>query len=150
MTGEVIACAECGYQFVWQDGKPLPTVVHSDIPNRHWLAPGAWCERHRLWDCDFRGPCGDTRVLAPVARAMASAGHEEDCVWMEGENACNCPDEPRPAVEPYADVPSDVCDWLDETYTPDGVGIWLLAWAKADEAKRAHMIAVARIPSGGS
>lgn len=55
-----------------------------------------------------------------------------------------------PPVEPYADVPSDVCDWLDETYTEEGVGIWLLAWSKADEAKRAHMVAVARIPSGGS
>ena len=48
-------------------------------------------------------------------------------------------------TEPYADVPADVCDWLDETYTPEGVGIWLLAWARADEAHRERMVQLARM-----
>jgi hypothetical protein len=33
----------------------------------------SWCERHRIWDCDFRGPCGDLRFLQPVARAVAES-----------------------------------------------------------------------------
>jgi hypothetical protein len=76
---------------------------------------------------------------------------DEDCVndlmqpvpWRHVDRAPRLP-------EPYLDVPTDVCDWLDETYTPDGVGIWLLAWTKADKAERNRMVLRARIdPMGG-
>lgn len=50
-----------------------------------------------------------------------------------------------PPREPYADLPDDVCDWLDETYTPEGVGIWLNAYANADEAKRERLVRIARM-----
>lgn len=47
-------------------------------------------------------------------------------------------------------VPDDVLAWLMDTYTHEGQQIWLNAYDKADDAKRAHMLAVARIPEMGT
>ena len=52
--------------------------------------------------------------------------------------------------EPYFDLPDDVCDWLDDTYDEEGVGIWLHAYIKADQAGRERMVRIARTPSGGT
>lgn len=40
--------------------------------------------------------------------------------------------------------PQDVKAWLEENYTPEGIGIWFAAYAKADQAKREHMLWIAR------
>jgi hypothetical protein len=47
-------------------------------------------------------------------------------------------------------VSTDVREWLDDTYTAEGVRIWLAAWTRADENKRKHMERMARTPDMGT
>lgn len=53
-------------------------------------------------------------------------------------------------VSVYTPVPDDVLTWLMDTYTHEGQAIWLAAYDKADEARRAHMVAIARTPEMGT
>jgi hypothetical protein len=47
-------------------------------------------------------------------------------------------------------VPPDVQAWVEETYRPEGVRIWLSAWARADDERRALMVQAARTPECGT
>lgn len=48
------------------------------------------------------------------------------------------------------DLPADVREWLDDTYTPEGQAIWLASYVKGDDAHREHLTWLARCPSGGT
>lgn len=80
------------------------------------------------------------------------SGHDEFCEseFISGPNAytpCAC--------DVRATVPPDVRQWLDETYYPEGVAIWMRSYRDGGkcasiEKHRGHMIAAARTPSGGT
>lgn len=46
--------------------------------------------------------------------------------------------------------PSDVVAWLDETYTDEGVRVWLRAYLASGRRVRRRMERIARTPSGGT
>jgi hypothetical protein len=48
------------------------------------------------------------------------------------------------------DVPTDVRAWLEETYTAEGVRMWLRAFRRSDTGHRERMLRLARTPSGGT
>lgn len=54
------------------------------------------------------------------------------------------------AATPSALLPEDVREWLDDTYTPEGQAIWKRAYDKGDDAKRAHLLWIARGDGMGS
>lgn len=47
-------------------------------------------------------------------------------------------------------VPDDVRSWVEETYKPAGVAIWLAAFRAADPPHQERMIRLARTPDGGT
>lgn len=71
---------------------------------------------------------------------MSSSGHEPGCLAGVNEAwACTCP---KP--------PADVLDWLDETYTAEGIDIWLRNWREADDQRRDFLTRLARTPDMGT
>jgi len=47
-------------------------------------------------------------------------------------------------------LPLDVQEWLSDTYTREGISAWLGSYVTGDEAHKAHLIRLARTPSGGT
>jgi hypothetical protein len=50
----------------------------------------------------------------------------------------------------YCEPAEDVLAWLEETYRPEGVAVWLHAWRAADDAGRARLERIARTDPMGT
>lgn len=89
---------------------------------------------------------------AALAQAHADRHDERGCPEASDER---CPEfmTVARALADDAEVntpPRDVLDWLAETYTEEGVAIWLARYETADAEERAKMCRIAGTPDGGT